>query len=633
MPEVIFGLWMEAEAVQFFEMHYQFHAECGALATRPGFRALEYARAVYDHFFVWWQSALEDPASCFPNTLGFVKEYMEDKGLHEMAKEKKEQLEHGIKGAHDEMAKLCQELCLAPWIFTWLTCPTRGAIILRVIIELLREEQFNVDAILDDEGALINRGLEWGDLRAPEVRCETHQRFYDLLKPDAKNLVHYFLELELIKSKCRNDLKRLSQERGVVRDPNSKDYLFDFAREYPQLFDMLFSKFARLPSASRIGEGFHSIERNAFDEQTSDDTVDARGRYLIKNEYDSRSERRHAVYERAGDNKIKLKRAPKHNDRGYTVQLAGAQLERDSAPYTKHALNERIPEQVLADGTVTAVNKRGTMVRQREREKKAYAHTEAERKKKLGSGKYTPKTLEEYKKRAEKRTTEHDKRWRVLHTPDAIELNNLKLLLTRGHWDKIKVCDGFWDELKKVLPLYFKLINKEAKGKQLTKSSVMKGKAPVKTGITTFLEQVSKIADGAPNTLSTKKRARELKRANASGATMMKEFVKLEFSASLKRKEKKEAEKHKLMRGVIEDCGTDLKEEWQTDKITIERLTISYRHPPMIEDEDLMDEDEMEAFGDGEEEEQAELSDSEMDEDEDGSGDDEAESELDSDSD
>lgn len=631
MPEVIFGLWMEAESVQFFDMHYKFHAMCGALANRPGFRALELYRAVCDHFFPWWEAALQNPELRYPNTFKFIKEYMEDKGLHEMAKEKKEQLMHGIQCAHDEMAKLCKSLCTAPWIFTWLTCPTRGAIILRVILQVLREEQFNVDAVVDDEGDLIDRGLEWGDLQGPEVRCDTHLRFYALLKPDGENLVHYFQELGFLKSRCRNDLMKLSQERGLVRDPDSKTYLFDFARAYSQLFDMLHSNFARFPSASRIGEGFHAIERNAFDEQTSDDMADARGRYLIKNEHDNRSQRRHAIYERAGDD-VKLTRAPKHNDRVYTVKMAGEQLIQNSAPYTKNALTGRFSEDELTNWSITAINKEGTKARQREREKKVAAHAEAQRKKKLGSDKYTPKTLEEYQQRAEVRSTEYDKRWRVQFTPDAVELNQLKLLLTRAFWDKIKVSDGFWEELKKVLPLYWKLINKEAKGKgkKLTKTSVMNGKAPVETGIAKFLDDVSKIADGATNTLSTKTRARELKRADASSITLMKEFVKHKHSASLKRKEKENAEKHKTMRGVIKDCGTDLKEEWQTDEINIERHTISYRHPPMIDEEDLMDEGSDDLADFNEEEDRAELSDSEMDDD--NGGEDESESESDTES-
>ena len=41
MPEMIAGLWLEAEAVEYFEAHYAFHAMPGELCDQPGFRALE----------------------------------------------------------------------------------------------------------------------------------------------------------------------------------------------------------------------------------------------------------------------------------------------------------------------------------------------------------------------------------------------------------------------------------------------------------------------------------------------------------------------------------------------------------------------------------------------------------------
>eukprot|EP00578_Thalassiosira_sp_NH16_P017511 CAMPEP_0181117028 /NCGR_PEP_ID=MMETSP1071-20121207/22271_1 /TAXON_ID=35127 /ORGANISM="Thalassiosira sp., Strain NH16" /LENGTH=83 /DNA_ID=CAMNT_0023201323 /DNA_START=248 /DNA_END=499 /DNA_ORIENTATION=- len=81
--------------------HYFWHAQCGELADRPGFRSLEYIYEVLDHVMPRWHKALKNPASAFPNTMKHIKDEMEDKGLGEMAEMKKAQLLEGIKCAHD----------------------------------------------------------------------------------------------------------------------------------------------------------------------------------------------------------------------------------------------------------------------------------------------------------------------------------------------------------------------------------------------------------------------------------------------------------------------------------------------------------------------------------------------------
>ena len=52
-PRMIFGLWMEAEAVKYFEVHYNFHASTGELDSRPSFRSLDLWFEITDHSFPW----------------------------------------------------------------------------------------------------------------------------------------------------------------------------------------------------------------------------------------------------------------------------------------------------------------------------------------------------------------------------------------------------------------------------------------------------------------------------------------------------------------------------------------------------------------------------------------------------
>ena len=149
MPEMIAGLWLEAEAVEYFEAHYAFHAMPGELCDRPGFRALELFFEIVDHAFPWWQKALDDPKSRFPNLYAHLDTMDEGR-----KKVKQEQIMHGIREAYDELAKLYDDFFAPPWIFTGFTCPDRGAIILRVVLDIIEDEQFNLNGVYDDQVGL-----------------------------------------------------------------------------------------------------------------------------------------------------------------------------------------------------------------------------------------------------------------------------------------------------------------------------------------------------------------------------------------------------------------------------------------------------------------------------------------------
>ena len=138
-PEMIFGLWVEAEAVTYFEAHYTFHASTSKLANHPDFCAIDLFFEITDHTFPWWKKAHDDPESCFPNTWRFVKEKMEDKGFVEMAQMKQDQLKHGIQGAYDEITKIYSNFIKTPWVFTVIICPKRGPVIFQVLLELAKD--------------------------------------------------------------------------------------------------------------------------------------------------------------------------------------------------------------------------------------------------------------------------------------------------------------------------------------------------------------------------------------------------------------------------------------------------------------------------------------------------------------
>lgn len=182
-------------------------------------------------------------------------------------------------------------------------------------------------------------------------------------------------------------------------------------------------------------------------------------------------------------------------------------------------------------------------------------------------------------------------------------MKKVKELMKRTYWSSIPAKDGaFSDEIKNVLPDYQALLARETKksNKKLTKTAVMKGTAPVKTSLPAFLEHIKKLSEGkGRNTVLSKSRILELKRAKLSGDSFLRELIRHDKSAVLEKREQAKSEKNALMDAVIDSNGTDISSArcWQVEKIDIKRISITYRHPshhdrdPDFDDADLPDDD------------------------------------------
>ena len=116
MEELQVHCSLEYEAGRFFEAQHAWHAMPGELTERPGFRTLELAFSLLDQAIPFWQGALENPESRFPETFRLFDlfqtqadacndntERQRITGIIEM---KKEQLQAGIKATYDEMVKM-----------------------------------------------------------------------------------------------------------------------------------------------------------------------------------------------------------------------------------------------------------------------------------------------------------------------------------------------------------------------------------------------------------------------------------------------------------------------------------------------------------------------------------------------
>ena len=364
---------------------------------------------------------------------------------------------------------------------------------------------------------------------------------------------------------------------------------------HEQTFDVLWSEFALFPSATRIGEGFHGIERNAYNEQTPHDWRDARGRYLSLNEYDNRRKRRREVHERAGKKGKKLKRAARHRDRGYLVAMIGNQLEENAKTrYTKEALEKRFDREILLANQVSAQRETGTTTQQRAL--KAEKIKLADKQSKENQKKWGIPLLDDYLARARKRITTRDAEWN--NRDETAATAKLTTILTKSFWNKLKM-DKFHDEIERVCPCFWALLENEMtdlpdkeKKKLMRKSSILSSKdGTYKTSLVQFFKLVIQISEGKKeNTLSEPARLTELTAAKVTGEALVREFIKADNSQEMAERETEV--KHVAMKGVIASTGTEISshQRWKRESLNIERRTTKYKAPRTDdEDEDFDD--------------------------------------------
>ena len=86
----------------------------------------------------------------------------------ETKKEKKEQLEAGIKTASIELAKMQKEMFSPPLVFLLVTHPQYGPPVLRAILQTCKNGRLDLDTILEynnNNRHLIDNNLSWSSLK------------------------------------------------------------------------------------------------------------------------------------------------------------------------------------------------------------------------------------------------------------------------------------------------------------------------------------------------------------------------------------------------------------------------------------------------------------------------------------
>lgn len=222
----------------------------------------------------------------------------------------------------------------------------------------------------------------------------------------------------------------------------------------------------------------------------------------------------------------------------------------------------------MQNGVVSAMEKKHA--------DKVEDHNQSKRLKRLRSGKFKEKSLDEHKEAAKQLVTEHDKNWATMDEREDME--KIKTLLTKSFWrDNVAACD-IMDEVKRVFPHYW----------QFYKKSPKKGKNHLlqpgtktdnhKTNLGKYFELVRKISQKKEkDIISSKRRAKALK--DASEYEYLTEFVK--FSASQKLAEQEDSAESEMdkMRSLIESNGSKISNQkrWKQPSTHIAEVEVLFQ--------------------------------------------------------
>ena len=225
---------------------------------------------------------------------------------------------------------------------------------MRAILEACKRGGLDLDTVFkgDANQNLIDANLTYSFL-LEEDKPDFEKSLGQLLVGNEADCIHFLRQFGFMKCKCRNDLKMHTHERGTPRDPESSTRLMDFAKDHPQLFDLLWSVFAVCLSATRIIESAHGFQRETYDSQRPLARNDAQLRYMMEILFAHRRERRKKACEEEGkdeeEDKKRSKSAKKHCDRKYLHVMAGVQMNELLDRYSEAQLEDRFSEEELCE--------------------------------------------------------------------------------------------------------------------------------------------------------------------------------------------------------------------------------------------------------------------------------------------
>ncbi len=544
-PAIKISLAFEAELVgQYFDITNYDHAMKGEFKSRSGFTTFGLPFLLLNFMVPFWTSAAADPAKYFPRTWKLI-EKLEDETLKSL---KKEQLQVAIEGGLEKMLKNTEEFFKAPLIFLLLPHPVEGPRIIRMMLKILSDcADFDLDLgyEVEDSDLIDIEGADgWGQFRYTEDTWPNEERvWYDILTSDKEtieNLVHFWQQLGFARNVIREELMRLSKTVQSNRVPHSKHPMKDFKVEFPIIYEALTAAFGFCPSNSRIVEMLHAFVRECIEEQTPDEFLASKLRYLIDTVYRDREERREVFVERA-DPKAKFQKS-KHCDRKKTQQMEGQQLCSSFEKYHQSIL-ESLPVDVQEQCKICNIRDKGVTTSEKEYEESTRKAWQQKRTKKLLKNDLL--SMNTITAEAIQKRTEHDKSWQDREARKMSEVT--KAVATLKHFSSVTAKHGkFHEEVFNVLthlgvPLD---VLKKKRKTHLIKSDEVVSK---------YLKRVKQIAkDPSSNDLT------DDDLSEMSEDDILKYFVNARRSTKLQEVTKKIEDKRKLLKDLFSVAAKEI---------------------------------------------------------------------------
>ena len=597
MEELQVNCAFELESGMFFEIHYKFHGNNGELSSKSGLRTLDLFSELFDHAFPYVKKMMADPESMFPQAFRLLETFQkradvaeEEGDLRErdrilgIIRMKKEQLELAIIEMHDELAKLEEDMFSPAQCILAISHPRHGAGAMRAILETCKNGGLDIDHVFEYDAPnahMIDENLTWGFLEE-ENKTEFERGLFDKLVGKEDKMIKFFRFYGFMQCKCRNELKMLTHERGTPRPIESSTRLMDFLGVHPELFDLLWSRFAYTLSASRVIEGAHGFQRESWNSQASFWRNDSQLRYMMDTVHRFRKARRTKVYLAEGrdeeEDKCERRGCVKHHDRKFTCQMGGEQLHRFSLTYSEKELSQRIPLEIRKEYSITNVNSVGLLRMDKDYTQKRMDLLAKKQQKNLSNERRKIMTLEEHREQAKSWQTRHDAAWNTREQQEA--LVKISKLSTKAAWGRIPAA-MLEDEVKAVLPAFWVLYKKTIT--KFTKSHLLRAAKDGdtwKNHLGKFILHAIAISDGKEkNNISTKHRAKQLETAKATKCDLLSEFILADKSEWLSTLAEGEKDKLDLMRSIISSAGTEIpnQKRWKAKTVAVSEVTIDFQ--------------------------------------------------------
>ena len=460
MPTIIAAYHFEDELTAYFEITMGFNSSHGEMSPNPGFRMMELQLFFHEFVQPWWNCALQNPESLFPNTFKYIEDNVRPVELKIM---KKNQVLEGIQAGYDEMLKMHERSLTCPIIYLILVDSSRAPPLLRVILQLIEDH---------DTQLQFNHEDGWVDLSSYRRNIISNDSpesiWFGLLDSEEQKvkLCHFFRQFGFHRECIQLDLQKMSKAQPTkIRHVKVDKPIEKFKKEYPILHEALHCVFGMMMSNSRFMEQLHGCLRNDLPLQESYQMTDQKRRYMANLEYTYRKLRRALVEKKPATKPTDTNRtdkkkshlashhntAAKHNRTKLQVGLIVHQLLERTKVYQDHNLMAKLPDEIKKKISIKTIENDGRLVENKRYEKDVKLRDETRK----GRLTRTPVTFDEIFRDAQGTNVKNDMTWKRKRSEANLDReSDLDKFTKFSFWNGIQV-----DPLKGNIPLVLPSFN------------------------------------------------------------------------------------------------------------------------------------------------------------------------------